>query len=57
MELVLVGLGVLAMTPDPGSVRPLLTGASVQAQLIGSRGDTSQPRHCGKEILPLGAGM
>ncbi|MEC5181503.1 hypothetical protein [Arthrobacter sp. CG_A4] len=57
MELVLVGLGVVALTSDPGSVRPLLAGAPVDAELLGRRGHSSQTLYCGKEILPLGTGM
>ena len=57
MELFLVGLGVLALAPDPGSVRPLLAGAPVDAEFLGRLGDSSQARHGCKEILPLGTRM
>jgi hypothetical protein len=47
----------ITLTPDPGSVRSLLAGAPIDAGLLGRRGDSSQVRHGGKEILSLGTRM
>lgn len=56
-ELFLLGLGVLALAPDPGSVRPLLAGTPVQSELPSRLDDSSQERQGGKRILPLGPAM
>jgi hypothetical protein len=57
MELILLGLGVLALAPDPGGVRPLLAGTPVQPEFLGRRGHGSQTGNGGEEILSLGTGM
>ena len=39
MELIPLGLGVLALAPDPGSIRPFLAGTPIDAEFLGRRGD------------------
>ncbi|WP_139205088.1 hypothetical protein [Arthrobacter sp. OV608] len=57
IELFLLSIGVLALTPDPGSVRPLLAGTSVDTDFLSRRGDSSQARHGGQEFLLLRTAM
>jgi len=53
IDVALVRLAVLALRPYPGSVRPLLAGTPVDAELLSRLGDSSQTRYGGQEILSL----
>jgi hypothetical protein len=44
IDVALVRLAVLALRPYPGSVRPLLAGTPVDAELLSRLGDSSQTR-------------
>lgn len=57
MEVVLARLAVLALRPDPGSIRSLLARTPIDAQPLSRLGNSSQTCNGGQEILSLRTGV